>query len=77
MARKYAIQQRLVHERINIVRNGYSRWNDQEKQFLMTVKNDHNWYSSIGSLLRVDYQYSINELTEDPDNIVFKRSAKS
>lgn len=87
MARKYAIQQRIEHERIQIVHHhhhhgngngGYSQWNEQEKQFLMNVRNEENLlYNSIG-LLRADYQYSLNELAEDPDNIVLKkRSAKS
>lgn len=77
MARKYAIQQRLIHERINIVQSGvgYSQWNEQEKQFLLTMKNEH--YNSIDNPLRADYHYSINELAEDLYNIVFKRSIKS
>lgn len=74
LARRYAINQRFNHERLNIIREIFTNWNDKEKQFIIKSKELPNEFDN-SSPFSFEYYHSIEELVEDPNNIVFMRNS--
>lgn len=76
LARKYAILQRLNHERLNLLREIFTNWNEKEQQFIIKSKELPNVFGK-SSPFSFDYYHSMEELAEDPNNImVMSRSRR-
>lgn len=76
MAKKYAIEQRLSQERMNIEQNNPSQqWTDDEKQFILS-SHDQSW-QKLNSMMpfKVEQYHTSStcrQLTDDATNILFK-----